>query len=40
MDRKTLQEVLDQMLFLDDELDSEEDVLVELEAWLREEIAK
>lgn len=40
MDRKTLQEVLDQMLYLDDELDSEEDVLVELEAWLREEIAK
>ena len=40
MDRKTLQEVLDQLLFLDDELDDEETVLVELEAWLRQEIAK
>jgi hypothetical protein len=40
MDRKTLQEVLDQMLFLEDELDLEEDILAELETWLREEIAK
>jgi len=40
MDRKTLQEVLDQMLFLEDELDLEEDILSELETWLREEIAK
>ena len=40
MDRKTLQEVLDQLLFLDDELDNAEVVISEMEAWLREEIEK
>lgn len=40
MDRKTLQEVLDQLLFLDDELDDARDVINEMDTWLRQEISK